>query len=100
MNTMECLPDNLRGTEFYQPTERGVEQRISQRLAEIRARRKPGVQGERGSSVAAAVINRPCVPRTSNAVLASRLYCLRMGRGIYCDSSAGNMNTIERGDPW
>src|SRR5882724_1638443 len=29
MNTMECLPDNLRGTEFYQPTERGVEQRIS-----------------------------------------------------------------------
>jgi putative ATPase len=40
MNTMECLPDNLRGTEFYHPTERGVEQRISQRLAEIRARRK------------------------------------------------------------
>jgi hypothetical protein len=37
---MECLPDNLRGMEFYQPTERGVEQRISQRLAEIRARRK------------------------------------------------------------
>ena len=42
MNTMECLPDNLRGTEFYQPTERGIEQRISQRLAEIRARRKAG----------------------------------------------------------
>jgi putative ATPase len=41
LNTMECLPDNLRGTEFYQPTERGMEQRISQRLAEIRARRKP-----------------------------------------------------------
>jgi replication-associated recombination protein RarA len=39
---MECLPDNLRGTEFYQPTERGIEQRISQRLAEIRARRKAG----------------------------------------------------------
>jgi len=39
---MECLPDNLRGTELYQPTERGVEQRISQRLAEIRARRKSG----------------------------------------------------------
>ncbi len=37
MNTMECLPDKLRGTEFYQPTERGIEQRISQRLAEIRA---------------------------------------------------------------
>jgi putative ATPase len=39
MNTMECLPDNLRGTEFYQPTDRGIEQRIAQRLAEIRARR-------------------------------------------------------------
>ena len=40
MNTMECLPDNLRGTEFYHPTDRGIEQRIAQRLAEIRARRK------------------------------------------------------------
>jgi putative ATPase len=45
MNTMECLPDNLRGTEFYQPTERGVEKRIAERLAEIRARRKPGLAG-------------------------------------------------------
>ena len=42
LNTMECLPDNLRGTEFYRPTERGVEQRIAQRLADIRARRKAG----------------------------------------------------------
>jgi putative ATPase len=42
LNSMECLPENLRGTEFYRPTERGVEQRISQRLAEIRARRKTG----------------------------------------------------------
>ena len=40
MNTMECLPDNLRGTVFYEPTDRGVEQRIAQRLEEIRARRK------------------------------------------------------------
>ena len=40
MNTMECLPDNLRGTMFYEPTERGIEQRISQRLAEIRERRQ------------------------------------------------------------
>jgi len=46
MNSMECLPDNLRGTEFYRPTERGVEQRISQRLAEIRARR--GTRGKAG----------------------------------------------------
>jgi putative ATPase len=41
VNTMECLPDNLRGTVFYQPTDRGLEQRIAQRLEEIRARRKP-----------------------------------------------------------
>jgi putative ATPase len=40
MNTMECLPDNLRGTIFYQPTDRGLEQRIAQRLAEIREKRK------------------------------------------------------------
>jgi putative ATPase len=40
MNVMECLPDNLRGTEFYRPTDRGVEQRIRQRLEEIRARRR------------------------------------------------------------
>ena len=40
LNDMPCLPDHLLGTEFYQPTQRGVEQRISQRLAELRARRK------------------------------------------------------------
>ena len=28
MNTMECLPESLRGTVFYEPTDRGVEQRI------------------------------------------------------------------------
>jgi putative ATPase len=41
INTMECLPDNLRGTVFYEPTDRGVEQRIAQRIAEIREKRKP-----------------------------------------------------------
>jgi putative ATPase len=40
INTMECLPDNLRGTIFYEPTDRGVEARIRQRLEEIRARKK------------------------------------------------------------
>jgi putative ATPase len=40
MNTMECLPENLRGTIFYEPTGRGTEQRIAERLAEIRQRRK------------------------------------------------------------
>jgi putative ATPase len=40
LNTMECLPDRLRGTIFYEPTERGIEQRISQRLKEIREQRQ------------------------------------------------------------
>jgi putative ATPase len=40
LNTMECLPESLRGSVFYEPTNRGVEQRIAERLAEIRARRK------------------------------------------------------------
>ncbi len=40
INTMECLPDNLRGTVFYEPTDRGMEKRIAERLAELRARRK------------------------------------------------------------
>jgi putative ATPase len=39
MNTMDCLPDTLQGTVFYEPTGRGLEQRIQQRLQEIRARR-------------------------------------------------------------
>src|SRR5690349_15464271 len=41
LDTMSCLPDSLRGTVFYEPTDRGVEQKIAQRLAEIRARREP-----------------------------------------------------------
>jgi putative ATPase len=42
LNTMSCLPDSLRGTIFYEPTDRGLEQKIAQRLAEIRARRNAG----------------------------------------------------------
>ena len=37
---MECLPESLAGTRFYEPTGRGLEERIAQRLEEIRARRK------------------------------------------------------------
>jgi putative ATPase len=40
INTMECLPDNLRGTVFYEPTDRGMEKRIAERLAELRAKRR------------------------------------------------------------
>jgi len=36
---MQCLPDNLRDRTYYQPTNEGVEKRISERLAEIRKRR-------------------------------------------------------------
>lgn len=33
---MECLPPSLAGREFYQPTDRGVEKKIAERLREIR----------------------------------------------------------------
>ncbi|MGA2600222.1 MAG: replication-associated recombination protein A [Bryobacteraceae bacterium] len=36
---MDCLPETLTGRVFYEPTERGVEQRIKQRIGEIRERR-------------------------------------------------------------
>jgi putative ATPase len=36
---MECLPESLIGTRFYEPTQRGMEQRIAERLEEIRARK-------------------------------------------------------------
>ena len=39
INTMECLPESLRGRKFYEPTDRGVEQRIAQRLEELRKKR-------------------------------------------------------------
>jgi putative ATPase len=42
LNTMECLPESLQGTVFYEPTSRGMEERISARLKEIRAARRPG----------------------------------------------------------
>ena len=46
---IQCLPDSLQGTEYYSPTNEGVEARIAKRLAEIKAwkselakRRGPG----------------------------------------------------------
>ena len=39
INTMECLPESLKGTKFYQPTDRGVEQRIAQRMEELRKKK-------------------------------------------------------------
>ena len=37
---MECLPEGLAGTEFYQPTDRGVEPRIAEKLSAIRDAKK------------------------------------------------------------
>jgi putative ATPase len=42
MVDMECLPESLRGREYYLPTDRGVEARIKERLGELRKRKKGG----------------------------------------------------------
>jgi putative ATPase len=36
VTVMQCLPDNLAGRTYYQPTDQGFEQRLRQRLDEIR----------------------------------------------------------------
>jgi putative ATPase len=33
---MECLPESLVGKRYYEPTGRGLEKRIAERLEEIR----------------------------------------------------------------
>jgi putative ATPase len=37
---MECLPDNLRGRQYYAPTDRGAEAALGERLAAARRRRE------------------------------------------------------------
>jgi len=37
---MECLPDALRGRQYYHPTDQGMERRIAEILVEIRQRKK------------------------------------------------------------
>ncbi len=37
---MECLPERLVGRRFYEPVNRGLEQKIAERLAELRRRRE------------------------------------------------------------
>jgi putative ATPase len=39
---MSCLPENLAGRAYYQPTDQGFEQRLRQRLAEIRKIKSAG----------------------------------------------------------
>ena len=50
LTAMECLPDSLRGREYYHPTREGLEARFADRLTEINdwkkeARRKEGKDG-------------------------------------------------------
>ena len=40
LTAMECLPESLRGKEYYRPTAEGLEGRYKQRLEEIKARRR------------------------------------------------------------
>ncbi|HEY3741160.1 MAG TPA: replication-associated recombination protein A [Bryobacteraceae bacterium] len=46
INTMDCLPEALVGTEFYHPLDRGVEKRVRERLLEIREAREKAREGE------------------------------------------------------
>ncbi len=41
---MECLPENLRGRVYYQPTNEGIEKRIRERLEEIKRQRSQAHQ--------------------------------------------------------
>lgn len=43
---MECLPDNLRGRIYYQPTNEGIEKRIRERLEEIKRRRSQAANSQ------------------------------------------------------
>jgi putative ATPase len=40
--SMDCLPENLKGREFYKPTGFGFEKEITRRIAWWKARRRPG----------------------------------------------------------
>jgi putative ATPase len=40
LTDMQCLPPSLKGKTFYEPTDRGVEKKIAERLEEIRRRRQ------------------------------------------------------------
>ncbi len=48
LNTMECLPESLKGTVFYEPTSRGLEERIAARLKDIRLARQTRTPDEDG----------------------------------------------------
>ena len=37
---MQCLPDSLVGSEYYQPTDQGLERRYKERLEQIKQWKK------------------------------------------------------------
>jgi putative ATPase len=41
---MDCLPDNLRGRQYYRPTEEGKEKHFADRVGEIRRKRHEAVK--------------------------------------------------------
>ena len=46
LTAMPCLPESMTGKVFYEPTDRGTEKRIRERLEEIRQRRAPAQGGK------------------------------------------------------
>ena len=36
ITAMQCLPDSLRGREYYRPSDQGMEQRFAERLSAIK----------------------------------------------------------------
>ena len=40
LTNMQCLPDSLQGTEYYHPTEQGLEAKYKTRLEQIKVWKK------------------------------------------------------------
>jgi putative ATPase len=47
---MDCLPERLRGRQYYTPTDRGLERKLAERLTEIEKLRAKAREGDRGAS--------------------------------------------------
>jgi putative ATPase len=47
---MECMPDNLRGREYYHPTSEGREKQLAQRTEEIKQRKEELRQPKKSES--------------------------------------------------
>lgn len=45
LTDMQCLPDSLRGREYYRPTEEGIEARYAERLRQIKEWKKQAEDG-------------------------------------------------------